>query len=247
MSTPQNSTLAELLGILAKRHLRSLPMVQLGDGQPCGECNACCTILSVMELKKPYCSTCEHILPSPENPQHTCGIYSSRPESCKSYSCLWRELPIIPNTKNRPTSMPETLRPDQCGFMLTLDGDNHGLWIEVHFTNTPQFPVTMKLLNFALLVAKQLFEIYQPAVNGIKFYHPEDNIGVAYPVDTQKYPNHRLADNSPRDYESADGVIYWHVTKQGNTRRNRFRELAIKEHEPCQNNSPNKNNPEVSK
>ena len=49
----------------------------------CGECRACCTTCAVNELDKPLNTPCVHLA------QIGCGIYESRPQSCRDYDCAW--------------------------------------------------------------------------------------------------------------------------------------------------------------
>jgi hypothetical protein len=49
----------------------------------CGECTACCTAISVHELKKNAAVPCKHLC------ARGCGIYEQRPASCAHYECLW--------------------------------------------------------------------------------------------------------------------------------------------------------------
>lgn len=57
----------------------------------CGSCVACCKANSVPELEKPADVWCKHCLVG-----KGCGIYSSRPESCRIFDCTWLrgEMPI---------------------------------------------------------------------------------------------------------------------------------------------------------
>jgi len=49
----------------------------------CGECTACCTVLTVAELDKPGGEPCPHAVQG-------CSIYDRRPKACRDYQCLWR-------------------------------------------------------------------------------------------------------------------------------------------------------------
>lgn len=54
-------------------------------GRECGRCSACCTLIGVGELGKPERTPCAHLAPGGRG----CGCYATRPESCRSYVCLW--------------------------------------------------------------------------------------------------------------------------------------------------------------
>lgn len=64
----------------------------------CGDCALCCKLIEVKPLGKPADTWCQHCT------KHSCRIWSERPEICKTYDCLWRTTP----------EMPEELRPSQC-------------------------------------------------------------------------------------------------------------------------------------
>jgi len=75
----------------------------------CGECTLCCKgtlTLKVNEHKVYPGNPCPHVTDT------GCGIYEdlSRPFACGSYGCLWL----------KDWQFPEFLRPDRCGFILTM-------------------------------------------------------------------------------------------------------------------------------
>lgn len=76
----------------------------------CGECVACCKILEIRapELQKSADTLCQYCTGV------GCGIYENRPEVCRTWYCLWRRIP----------SMPDDLRPDKCGVVFSLDAHN---------------------------------------------------------------------------------------------------------------------------
>ena len=67
----------------------------------CGDCQMCCEILGVPDVRKPSHTRCQH--------QGTggCEIYGVRPVACREFACMWRE-----------GFGTEFMRPDLCGFML---------------------------------------------------------------------------------------------------------------------------------
>lgn len=69
----------------------------------CGECTACCTLLRVVELRKPQRFACDHVC------REGCRIYEERPLSCREFSCGWLrgETPTDPQW-----------RPDRLGVMV---------------------------------------------------------------------------------------------------------------------------------
>ncbi|WP_159571240.1 YkgJ family cysteine cluster protein [Limnobacter sp. 130] len=62
---------------------------QLVPGRECGSCNACCVALRIDEpmLKKHADQPCEHL-----SPDKGCSIYDSRPNTCRSWYCGWRQI-----------------------------------------------------------------------------------------------------------------------------------------------------------
>jgi hypothetical protein len=76
----------------------------LADNQ-CGECTACCDVLGVRELGKPYFARCSHL-------DKGCGIYETRPDTCRAYRCVWH-LGLL---GDRPD-----FRPDKLGILLELN------------------------------------------------------------------------------------------------------------------------------
>lgn len=77
----------------------------------CGECTACCTHLKIdtAELQKLAGPDCEHL-----RPKRGCGIYETRPQACRDFLCLWRQMP----------DMPDDWRPDRSGMLLVATKEN---------------------------------------------------------------------------------------------------------------------------
>ena len=74
----------------------------------CGECQLCCRLLPVRELKKLANKRCQH-----QRFRKGCSIYSERPISCQLWSCCW----LI----GRDT---ETLaRPDKSHYVIDMMPD----------------------------------------------------------------------------------------------------------------------------
>jgi hypothetical protein len=55
-------------------------------GRECGDCSLCCKLLVVAELDKPQNIWCRHLKMGTG-----CGIYATRPESCREFYCRWME------------------------------------------------------------------------------------------------------------------------------------------------------------
>lgn len=76
----------------------------------CGECNLCCKLLGVEELSKRPNTWCSHVKLG-----EGCGIYETRPHSCREFSCMWLLSP----------DAPEEARPDRVhGFFAHLESAN---------------------------------------------------------------------------------------------------------------------------
>jgi hypothetical protein len=50
----------------------------------CGSCTMCCKTMSVWEIEKPNNVWCKHV-----RNHSSCAIYETRPNSCRSFDCLW--------------------------------------------------------------------------------------------------------------------------------------------------------------
>jgi len=118
----------------AKSKLVKLPVVN----RHCGECTACCTLLGVPELGKGRYAPCEYEVgavvdkdgvvvgttPLP-GAKKGCGIYDTRPVSCRTFKCVWLQglLPIEE-------------RPDKTGIIWSVTAPKPG---------KPQYPVAMEI------------------------------------------------------------------------------------------------------
>lgn len=58
--------------------------LEIATERACGDCQACCDLVGVEEIGKPYATKCQHQCPG------GCAIYATRPQGCKVYECLWR-------------------------------------------------------------------------------------------------------------------------------------------------------------
>lgn len=79
----------------------------LVDDRECGDCTACCTVLTVdtPDFSKPGGVPCRHLTP------RGCGIHPVRPHICRTWFCAWR----------RVAAMPEEGRPDRSGLLVSLN------------------------------------------------------------------------------------------------------------------------------
>lgn len=86
----------------------------------CGECRACCTTCAVVELNKPLNTPCQHLC------DRGCGIYESRPNSCREYDCAWLQ-----------GHLSDKHRPDRSGIVFTFEriGAVEGMLVHAMLTS----------------------------------------------------------------------------------------------------------------
>jgi hypothetical protein len=84
----------------------------------CGGCTACCDVLGVRELGKPYYARCSHLKVG-----CGCGIYDGRPHTCSHYRCAWH-LSLF---KDEPD-----LRPDRSGILMHIEPEREECFLEVY-------------------------------------------------------------------------------------------------------------------
>ena len=74
----------------------------------CGTCKVCCRVLGVEEIRKTPGEACEFLC------DRGCGIYDTRPESCRAFECAWLQM------QRSPRPLPKKMRPDKCGVMFVI-------------------------------------------------------------------------------------------------------------------------------
>ncbi|MEL7088668.1 MAG: hypothetical protein AAGL98_09555 [Planctomycetota bacterium] len=92
----------------------------------CGSCTACCSSLIIEELSKPAFTACEHDCSASNCGKSYgggCAIYEDRPDSCRSFRCLWLD-----------GHLGQDDRPDELGVIFTTTFDEqvgtHPLLVE---------------------------------------------------------------------------------------------------------------------
>lgn len=73
----------------------------------CGACHACCTVFDIDDA--PVHKSAGVICPNYNG--HVCAKYADRPQTCRSFHCLWRY----------ETMLDENWRPDLSGVVLTTE------------------------------------------------------------------------------------------------------------------------------
>ncbi len=112
-------------------------------GRDCGTCTVCCVELTIddPELQKVQGYRCKNLVAS-----GGCGIYATRPGTCRRYECGWRLLKWVR----------AELRPDRSGVLIGLQQSDNELGISVN------------LLTNAALRAEGLAETIAAAVSAGK-------------------------------------------------------------------------------
>jgi hypothetical protein len=118
----------------------------LVPGRECGACNVCCTALTIDDpaLQKLQGYRCPNA-----QPDKSCGIYATRPDTCRTFFCGWRQLKWVR----------ETLRPDTSGVLVRLHYEVSAA------TGAKQLGIMLTLLTDAALRAEGLAETVAAAVN----------------------------------------------------------------------------------
>ena len=86
-----------------------------GSPRQCGSCTLCCKLLAVKDIDKPAGTACAHC-----DPHDRCGIYDTRPKSCRLFNCYF-----LTNPKLR-----EEWRPSKSNIVVVVHPD--GLRIGAH-------------------------------------------------------------------------------------------------------------------
>jgi hypothetical protein len=88
---------------------------------PCGDCRACCVVLSIDEgdFHKPTMTPCQHLCDA------GCAIYSSKPPICTGYYCMYACMADM-NGQNRP---------DKLGVIFSMNDS------QSHFTRATGLPL----------------------------------------------------------------------------------------------------------
>lgn len=107
----------------------------------CDGCTACCKVMKIRELNKPAHTWCQHCTIGVG-----CGIYDTRPESCRVYECVWLQ------TQRMDKPIAFELRPDKS--RVVSGTTNHGEEIVLYVS--PDRPDAWKRGGFEKLVAELL-------------------------------------------------------------------------------------------
>lgn len=154
----------DCFGLLASDKMKDMTSF-LKPQRKCGDCKACCTAISVEEIRKPFGAKCEHEC------EKGCAIYGKHPDSCQGYMCGW--LMGFGD---------DTDRPDKIGAVLHHSMDDHGFWIQIHtirkLTENEMFRLVLTAEN--IVVSARL--------RGIKIVRHDQMQNCNFEPDLKKYP-----------------------------------------------------------
>ncbi len=111
----------------------------------CASCNVCCVALTIDDpaLRKVQGYRCRNA-----QRDNSCAIYDTRPQTCRSFECGWRQLKWVR----------EALRPDRSGVLVRLHYE------VARATGERRLGVIVTLLHRAALKADGLAETVAAAV-----------------------------------------------------------------------------------
>lgn len=89
----------------------------------CGDCTLCCKILAVTELNKPKGTWCSHVVK-----KTGCGIYESRPQSCRAFKCLWLTDDNLPADWRPNKAKFVMVGESKTGIVVHVDANFPGAW-----------------------------------------------------------------------------------------------------------------------
>ena len=69
------------------------------DAPACGGCTACCTVMAVVELRKPGRRACDHVA------RDGCRVHAERPASCREFHCAWVRGAVAGGEATRPDAL----------------------------------------------------------------------------------------------------------------------------------------------
>lgn len=113
----------------------------------CGNCSLCCKVMGIHALNKPtnkWCEFCEV--------GRGCKIYSTRPDECRTFDCLWL----------RDATFPDELRPQKSKIVFTSEhgGGRLSAYVDASFPSAWQERKLYALLKrWAAIQAEKNFQV----------------------------------------------------------------------------------------
>lgn len=92
---------------------------RLESTRSCGPCTACCVLPRIPDLGKLGYRPCKYLYPTDAG---GCGCYTTRPDVCREYQCLWRMGRLVGDERRRP---------DRLGLMVGVDQIDDRVVVEV--------------------------------------------------------------------------------------------------------------------
>jgi hypothetical protein len=93
------------------------------EEKQCGDCSLCCKIMAITELNKPKDAWCDHVIK-----KRGCGIYETRPHSCRAFKCLWLQDPRLPPEWKPNKSKFVMVGESQTELVVHVDSNSPGAW-----------------------------------------------------------------------------------------------------------------------
>jgi hypothetical protein len=76
--------------------------------------------MEVKSMSKPRGAWCRNCT------KKSCAIYDERPDDCRAFNCVWLKV----------ETLPDELRPDKCGFVLTTTDRNDTVQVNIDPAST---------------------------------------------------------------------------------------------------------------
>jgi hypothetical protein len=104
----------------------TLASSKVAPGKACGTCMMCCKVLpiSTQELTKPPGAWCRHAVTG-----EGCGIYETRPSTCRTFYCQWMIDPSLP-LEWKPDRARLVIESSEKLLLITVDQNFPDAWTE---------------------------------------------------------------------------------------------------------------------
>jgi Fe-S-cluster containining protein len=148
----------------------------------CGGCTACCDVIGVKELGKPYFARCYNVSAS------GCGIYADRPAACRKYRCAWH-LGLLGDGADR--------RPDRCGVLFQIEPERNECFLEMYelAPDTSQSEKAQYLKE--MILKNRRFRKLPLGRTYSRLYPHGSNIRVTYDI-SARYPDYKAPEGGKK-------------------------------------------------
>ena len=133
----------------------------------CGGCDVCCRVYEIDELDKPAGRLCAHACTG-------CAIYEARPQTCRTFDCLWLQRP----------ELDATWRPDLAGFVMRLGEGGTTLWIDedpLRRNAWKREPYYRQIKAWSAAVQQRRGLVMVAVAEGVVVVFPESDLFVPHP------------------------------------------------------------------